>query len=135
MIRRVVLVTTLVASSAAAQVPFDSATRWVDSMLVPYSAGRTPGCVVGVTRDGALAFEKAYGLADVARSTPLTPSTRFYIASLSKQFTAMSIVLLAQDGSSRSTTRSRSGCPSCHRSASRSRSGNCSITRAACATT
>lgn len=97
MIRRVVLVTTLVASSAAAQVPFDSATRWVDSMLVPYSAGRTPGCVVGVTRDGALAFEKAYGLADVARSTPLTPSTRFYIASLSKQFTAMSIVLLAQD--------------------------------------
>jgi CubicO group peptidase (beta-lactamase class C family) len=91
-------VTGLVASSAAAQIPFDSATRWVDSMLVPYAAGPTPGCVVGVTRDGALAFEKAYGLADVARGTPLTTSTRFYIASLSKQFTAMSIVLLVQDG-------------------------------------
>ena len=98
MIRQVALVTTLVASSAAAQVPFDSATRWVDSMLVPYATGRSPGCVVGVTRDGQLAFEKAYGLADLGRGAPLTLDTRFYIASLSKQFTAMSIVLLAQDG-------------------------------------
>ncbi|HEY4303575.1 MAG TPA: serine hydrolase domain-containing protein [Gemmatimonadaceae bacterium] len=98
MIRRIALVTTLVATSATAQVPFDSASRWVDSMLVPYAAGRTPGCVVGVTRDGSLALAKAYGLADVARDVPLTSSTRFYVASLSKQFTAMSVVLLVQDG-------------------------------------
>ena len=98
MIRRIVLMTTLIASSATAQIPFDSASRWVDSMLAPYATARLPGCVVGVTRDGALAFEKAYGLADVARKVPLTPSTRFYIASLSKQFTAMSIVLLVEDG-------------------------------------
>lgn len=98
MIRRIVLMTTLIASSATAQIPFDSASRWVDSMLAPYATARLPGCVVGVTRDGALAFEKAYGLADVARKVPLTPSTRFYIASLSKQFTAMSIILLVEDG-------------------------------------
>jgi CubicO group peptidase (beta-lactamase class C family) len=99
MLPRIVLVTALAASSAAAQAPFDSATRWVDSMLVPFASQRTPGgCAVGVTRDGALTFQKAYGLADVASGTPLTSSTRFYIASLSKQFTAMSVVLLVEDG-------------------------------------
>jgi CubicO group peptidase (beta-lactamase class C family) len=36
-------------------------------------------------------------MADLARRTPIGPNTRFYLASLSKQFTAMSIVLLAQD--------------------------------------
>jgi len=98
MIRRIVLMTTLMAAPVTAQVPFDSASRWVDSMLVPYASGRTPGCVIGVTRDGEMAFEKAYGFADVAHKVALTPTTRFYIASLSKQFTAMSIVLLVQDG-------------------------------------
>jgi CubicO group peptidase (beta-lactamase class C family) len=98
MIRRIVALTTLLVAPAAAQVPFDSAARWVDSMLAPYASGRSPGCVVGVTRDGRLTFEKGYGLADVAHNTPLTPKTRFYVASLSKQFTAMSIVLLEQDG-------------------------------------
>ena len=67
-------------------------------MLVPYATGRSPVFVAGVTRDGQLAVEKSYGLADLGRSTPLTTETRFYIASLSKQFTAMSVVLLAQDG-------------------------------------
>ena len=103
MIRRVELVAGLLASSLlgsplVAQIPFDSASRWVDSILVPYTVGRSPGCVVGVTRDGELAFDRAYGLADVAHDVKLTTSTRFYVASLSKQFTAMSIVLLAQDG-------------------------------------
>jgi CubicO group peptidase (beta-lactamase class C family) len=103
MMRRVLLAAGLLASSllgspSAAQISFDSASRWVDSILVPFTVGRSPGCAVGVTRDGALAFERAYGLADVGRNIPLTPSTRFYVASLSKQFTAMSVVLLAQDG-------------------------------------
>lgn len=98
MIRGIVLVTALSASPLGAQVAFDSASRWVDSIMVPYTVGRSPGCAIGVTQDGTLAFAKGYGLADVAHNTPLTPSTRFFVASLSKQFTAMSIVLLVQDG-------------------------------------
>src|SRR5215831_5489068 len=78
--------------------PLDSANRWVDSIFAPYSSTSSPGCAVGVVRDGQLAFAKGYGMSDLEHDTPITPSTRFYIASLSKQFTAMSIVLLAQEG-------------------------------------
>jgi CubicO group peptidase (beta-lactamase class C family) len=76
----------------------DSASRWIDSIFAPFATRRSPGCAVGVTRDGALAFAKGYGMADLEHQTPINPDTRFYIASLSKQFTAMSIVLLAQEG-------------------------------------
>ena len=88
-------------ASAGAQTrlaQLDSANRWVDSIFAPYSSTSSPGCAVGVVRDGQLAFAKGYGMADLEHDTPITPSTRFYIASLSKQFTAMSIVLLAQEG-------------------------------------
>lgn len=97
MFRRVVLALAVTAQSALGQVPFDSAARWIDSIFVPYAVAGLPGCAVGVTRDGSLAFSKAYGMADMAVGQRLDADTRFYIASLSKQFTAMSIVLLAQD--------------------------------------
>ena len=87
--------------AAGAQVrltPLDSANRWVDSIFAPYGSTASPGCAVGVVRDGQLAFAKGYGMADLEHDTPITPTTRFYISSLSKQFTAMSIVLLAQEG-------------------------------------
>jgi len=76
----------------------DSANRWVDSIFAPYGSTASPGCAVGIVRDGQLAFAKGYGMADLEHDTPITPATRFYISSLSKQFTAMSIVLLAQEG-------------------------------------
>jgi CubicO group peptidase (beta-lactamase class C family) len=75
----------------------DSLTRWVDSIFAPYASVRAPGCAVGVTDHGALVFTKGYGSADLEHGTPITPDTRFYIASVSKQFTAMSVVLLAQE--------------------------------------
>jgi CubicO group peptidase (beta-lactamase class C family) len=86
------------AGAQARLAPLDSANRWVDSIFAPYSSTSSPGCAVGVMRDGQLVFAKGYGMADLEHDTPITPSTRFYISSLSKQFTAMSIVLLAQDG-------------------------------------
>src|SRR5512146_3519419 len=98
MLRRVVLATIVLAGSAGAQsAATDSAARWVDSIFAPYASKQSPGCAVGVTRAGALAFSRGYGMADLEHDTPITPATRFYIASLSKQFTAMSIVLLAQE--------------------------------------
>lgn len=57
-----------------------------------------PGCVVGVIRRGTVVFRRARGLANLDVGAPLTPSSVFYIASMSKQFTAMSIALLAEDG-------------------------------------
>jgi CubicO group peptidase (beta-lactamase class C family) len=53
---------------------------------------------------GNVVFAKGYGLADVASKTPVTPETRFAIGSITKQFTAAAVLLLAEQGSSRSTT-------------------------------
>jgi CubicO group peptidase (beta-lactamase class C family) len=103
MIRRVVLVMLMGIGAVPADAQtsagaIDSASRWVDSIFAPYALRTSPGCAVGITRAGSLAFAKGYGMADLEHATPITPETRFYIASLSKQFTAMSVVLLAQAG-------------------------------------
>ena len=101
MLRRVVLATYasffFAATAGGQNAPTDSAARWVDSIFAPYASRQSPGCAVGVTHRGALVLSRGYGMADLEHDTPITPTTRFYIASLSKQFTAMSIVLLAQD--------------------------------------
>jgi CubicO group peptidase (beta-lactamase class C family) len=99
MIRRVVLAIMLLGASAGAQQgPPDTSFRWVDSLFAPYASRKTPGCAVGVTRDGALVYAKGYGSADLDQGRAISPDTRFYIASLSKQFTAMAMLLLEQDG-------------------------------------
>ncbi len=98
MLRRAVLAIFLSVVPAGAQLAQpDTASRWVDTILAPYAVARAPGCAVGVSRNGSLTFAKGYGVADLEHDVAITPETRFYIASLSKQFTAMSIVLLAQD--------------------------------------
>ncbi|MGH7616224.1 MAG: serine hydrolase domain-containing protein [Gemmatimonadaceae bacterium] len=103
MIRRALLaptllVLTLIAETGRAQsASRDSASRWVDSIFSPVSSRQGPGCAVGVAEEGALTFAKGYGMADLEHDAPITPQTRFYLASLAKQFTAMSILLLAQD--------------------------------------
>jgi CubicO group peptidase (beta-lactamase class C family) len=100
MLRRVALAIGLAAAPVAAQTATrpDSGGAWVDSIVSHFVGKRSPGCAVGMTRDGALILSRTYGLADVAHAIPIQPDTRFYLASLSKQFTAMSIVLLTQDG-------------------------------------
>lgn len=57
-----------------------------------------PGAVVGVYRDGELVSSAAVGLARLDPPTPLTTSTVFDLASVSKQMTAATLVLLAQEG-------------------------------------
>ncbi len=57
-----------------------------------------PGFALAVVRDGKLVYVKGFGLADVERSVPVEPQTRFAIGSLTKGFTAASILLLAQRG-------------------------------------
>lgn len=57
-----------------------------------------PGCSAAVGRDGAVVWADAAGLADLSSGIPVTTSTRFDIASLSKQFTATAVLLLQRDG-------------------------------------
>jgi len=57
-----------------------------------------PAVVVLVARKGEVIFEQGYGLANIASARPATPATQFYIASNSKAFTAMAIMMLAERG-------------------------------------
>lgn len=70
----------------------------MDSLFRDYSGPDSPGASVVVIRDGQVALSRAYGLADLEKRTPATPESNYRLASLTKQFTAMAILLLVQDG-------------------------------------
>ncbi len=70
----------------------------IDSIFAQYDHTNTPGCALGVYRDDRIVYARGYGMADLNQHVPIDPSTVFYIASTSKQFTAMSVALLAEDG-------------------------------------
>jgi CubicO group peptidase (beta-lactamase class C family) len=70
----------------------------VDSLFSGWNNNYSPGCALGVIQDGKLIYEKGYGLANLEYDIPITPISIFHMASISKQFTAFSIVLLAQQG-------------------------------------
>lgn len=57
-----------------------------------------PGAAIGIYHRGELVFAKGYGLADLESGLPITPQTPFQVGSVSKQFTAFAIALLASEG-------------------------------------
>lgn len=70
----------------------------VDEIFRTFARPDSPGCAVGVYKDGAVAYARAYGMANLDHDVPLTPRSVFHVASVSKQFTAAAIRLLAEDG-------------------------------------
>jgi CubicO group peptidase (beta-lactamase class C family) len=95
----------LIAAVTTAPLPA-SAQRWtlpaetqqkVDAVFDFIDRG-APGCALGVVKDGALAYGRGYGLANLDWGIPLTTSTVFDIGSVSKQFTATALALLDLDG-------------------------------------
>ncbi|MEZ4588131.1 MAG: serine hydrolase domain-containing protein [Gemmatimonadales bacterium] len=81
---------------ASGQAP-DQRSRRVDSLFSSFGTS-SPGCAVGVVQNGRFLHQRGYGMADLERRVPITPETVFYTGSVSKQFTAMSVALLARDG-------------------------------------
>jgi CubicO group peptidase (beta-lactamase class C family) len=70
-----------------------------DALLKETEKPGYPGCAVGVYREGGTVYEGAYGLANVEHRVAIDPArTVFNVGSVSKQFTAASILLLAKDG-------------------------------------
>ena len=63
-----------------------------------FEKSHAPGAVLGVILDGKLAYVKTAGVRDVATKAPVTEDTRFRIASMTKGFTAMSILKLRDAG-------------------------------------
>ena len=87
------------ASFAQARGPSsDTTTRAVDRVFAAWQSTDGPGCALGVSRNGRAVYEHGYGMANLETGTPITPSSIFHVASVSKQFTAAAIMLLARDG-------------------------------------
>lgn len=81
-----------------AQPPKDDLTTQVDAVFREWDQPGVPGGVVGIVKEGELVLARAYGLASLEYEVPVTTETVFNVASVSKQFTAFSIILLAQEG-------------------------------------
>jgi CubicO group peptidase (beta-lactamase class C family) len=69
----------------------------VDAIFARWNTA-TPGCAVGVGVNGKAVLERAYGMADLEHDVPNAPDTIFEAGSVSKQFTAAAVLLLARDG-------------------------------------
>ena len=86
-----------VVSAADAQV--------IDGLFAQYNRPSVPGAAVAVIHHGRLAFIRTYGLADLETKTPVSERTNFRLASLTKPFSAMAVMLLVRDGRLRLDTR------------------------------
>jgi CubicO group peptidase (beta-lactamase class C family) len=76
----------------------DSRTEAVDQLFRSWDTMSSPGCAVGISQDGQVLYKRAYGLASIEYGIPLTTASLFYLASVSKQFTATAVALAARDG-------------------------------------
>jgi len=70
----------------------------VDALFSDFDQGNAPGAAVTVIKEGKPLFVKGYGLADLENKIPCTTNTNFRLASVTKQFTAMAILILAEQG-------------------------------------
>jgi len=70
----------------------------IDSLFKDYAKPDGPGVAVLIVKDGKVVFEKGYGMANLEYNMPITPTSVFDIASVSKQFTGYAISTLIQQG-------------------------------------
>ena len=96
MLPTALLLASALATGNAAPDP-DAVLAGVDALMADYE-GAVPGASVLVVHDGAVVVRKSYGLADVDNGIAATPATNYRLASITKQFTAAAILLLAEDG-------------------------------------
>lgn len=89
----------LLASPTMAQTLGPATEEAIDlAMQAPVDSGWTAGGAVAVMRNGVVVFARGYGMANLETGTRADPDSVFRVGSLTKQFTAVSLLLLAQDG-------------------------------------
>ncbi len=93
-----VMATVMAGSLGLACAVADSRSAQVDAVFGEYDKPDSPGCALGVIRDGKLIYKRGYGMASLEHGSPISPDTVFRIGSVSKQFTAAAVALLAEDG-------------------------------------
>src|SRR5690606_5297333 len=70
----------------------------IDELFADYNKPGMPGAAVMVIKDGEILLQKGYGLADLDKAVPVTDQTNCRLASVTKHATAMSILLLIDEG-------------------------------------
>jgi CubicO group peptidase (beta-lactamase class C family) len=70
----------------------------VDQIFEPWAKPDSPGAALAVVKGNKVVYSKGYGSANLEYGIPITPSTIFHVASVSKQFTAFAIALLSDQG-------------------------------------
>ena len=89
----------LLADSTSAQTyPRTELTTQVDELFAEWDEEISPGAVVGIFMDGRIIYSEGYGVANLDYDIPITPQSVLRIGSISKQFIAMCIAMLAEQG-------------------------------------
>lgn len=88
----------LLPCALAAQGLSDSVRTQVDRVFTAWDHTDTPGCALGISDRGRQVYARGYGMSDLQHGLAITPASIFHVASVSKQFAAYSVGLLADDG-------------------------------------
>ena len=88
----------LLANGAQAGVDMPDRNQIADVIFKRNARSGAPGGALAVVKDGSVVHMSCYGLANVEHAAPITPATAFKLASVSKQFTALAVCMLAQQG-------------------------------------
>lgn len=86
---------TLPYSALRAQTPTAAA---IDSIFAPWNRAGSPGCALGVLKNGEFVYQNGYGEANLDYGLKNGPEMVYYVGSVSKQFTAAAVALLAEEG-------------------------------------
>jgi len=89
------VISMLATAPVAAQNP---TTEQIDSVFAEFDRPGSVGCALGIAQNGEFLYKNGYGYANLDWDVPITPTTVFYVGSVSKQFTAAAVVLLSQEG-------------------------------------
>jgi CubicO group peptidase (beta-lactamase class C family) len=108
------IVFALTASAASAQDAAAPQAERVDALFGHLNKTPSPGIAVSVVKDGKVVFRQGYGLASLEHRVPITPSTSFDLASVSKQFTGLAVAMLAVEGKIRLSDDIRKYIPEMH---------------------
>src|SRR5256714_4322384 len=76
----------------------DAGAQGADSVFQRFDRTDSPGCALGVYQDGKILYARGYGMASLEHGVALSPRSVLDVGSISKQFTAMSILMLQKEG-------------------------------------
>lgn len=80
------------------QIGNDNLVAQLDELFQPWNRSDAPGLAVGIARGGNVVYRRGFGMASLESRVAITPRTRMRIASVSKHFTSLLALLLAEDG-------------------------------------